>query len=64
MTAPARILYVLENKNTVFIKQIPLFLIKSQVMIKFLYYLTVLLFLLFFFISFFKSYVNYQNDNF
>jgi hypothetical protein len=64
MTGPARILYVLENKSTVFIKQIPLFLIKSQVMIKFFYYLTVLLFLLFFFISFFKSYVNYQNDNF
>jgi hypothetical protein len=64
MTAPARVLYVLENKNTVFIKQIPLFLIKAQVMIKFLYYLIILLFLLFFFISFFKSYVNCKNDNF
>jgi hypothetical protein len=60
MSAPARVLYILENRNTIFLKKIPFFLIKFQFIIKFLYYLIVFLFLLFFFISFIKSYINSQ----
>lgn len=60
MTAPARFLYIIEDKNNIFFKQIPLFLIKFQLIIKFFYYVSILLFLLFFFISFYKLYINYQ----
>jgi len=60
MTAPARVLYILENQESIFIKEIPLFLIKSKVVIKFLYYMTIFLFLLFFFLSFVKSYINFK----
>jgi hypothetical protein len=64
MTAPARIFYILENQKTVFIKAIPLFIIKSKVAIKFLYYMTIVFFLLIFFLSFIKSYISLKNDNF
>jgi hypothetical protein len=64
MTAPARILYILENQKTIFIKAVPLFVIKYKVVIKFLYYLTIVFFLSIFFLSFIKSYISFKNDNF
>jgi hypothetical protein len=64
MTAPARVLYILENQKTIFIKTMPLFIIKSKVAIKFLYYTTIVFFLLIFSISFIKSYISFKNDNF
>ena len=60
MTAPARALYILENKKTIFIKYMPLFLIKSKVAIKFLYYIMIVFFLLIFLLSFIKSYITYK----
>ena len=56
MTAPARIIYILESKNNVFAEKIPDFIVKYKKVIYLLYYVSITLFLLIFFISFIKSF--------
>ena len=60
MTAPARVIYLIDNKKSFFAEQIPKFLFKFINAIYLLYYMCIILFLLIFTISFVQSYNNYK----
>jgi hypothetical protein len=63
MTAPARILYLLDNKNSVFAKQVPIFFFKQKKIIYLFYYSSIIFFLFIFSKSFIKSYKRKKNDS-
>jgi len=56
MTAPARIIYILDSKNSVFTKQVPEFFVKYKKATYLLYCTSIILCLLIFLISFIKSF--------
>lgn len=64
MTAPARILFLLDSKNSIFAEKIPIFFVNQKKTIYFFYYTVILFFLLIISISFIKTYKKNKNDSF